>query len=834
MGRRTVLLPDVCACARRAEWPLKQRSDHSIGSRWRRLGLPWRLTAFVSIVVMAVVAGSWLVRTDRVARPLAEARLGAWGERLGGQVAVESIRPIGWTGVRFEGITFTPDDVDRSEPLARVEVVDVFADPRALLSGDVHPRHVSIRGVVADVALDLGDDGDARWLRTLVEDASASDDGEAGDESAPPVRPLPSVELVDARGVLRDAAGVAPTLGATVERMTLARDATGALVVDGGVAIDGVGRARVSGIAEGPERALTLRMLDDNDLFALLPGAWAPSSAATFSVGAVSASWPPRLTLGPVSLRQMNIALPHNPEWRLDDLWLQEAVLEVTDDGWRLVGEPGRIGLSGLLSETRLRLASVELSGERSGALTAAVVRIGEDAHPLTMRWIDEPGQVGVDIVAAQTDVAPWGRLLPAVLRTRLIEGRLDGHARVVRDGQAFAVDVDLAMNDGAARIGSLSSNALRGIDAAVEASVRIDAAEGALDVTSAFARLGAIHLEGRGQVRRVGTGHRLEVEVAVPPVDAGQALAGVPAGLFEALDGLALHGPVHGALRAVVNTQRPEASRIDVRFDADKVSVVAFGDAAPIDRLQDEDFFWWVETFEGSPRPVGPGTDEWVALADMGEILPRAVMAAEDDAFYLHAGFDPRGIRAALQANLEAGRFVRGGSTITQQVVKNLFLSHERTIGRKLQEAVLTWLTERYVDKDRILEFYVNLAHWGPGIYGIHDASLRYFRHVPRQLTLRESAFLASILPNPALFGEQYGRQVIGPSRRVKMGNILRNLERAGLLGADDVAYHLQMIDRGMISTTPPPPDLGPPGSDDLDGGTPSLARGDTLLLFP
>jgi hypothetical protein len=307
-----------------------------------------------------------------------------------------------------------------------------------------------------------------------------------------------------------------------------------------------------------------------------------------------------------------------------------------------------------------------------------------------------------------------------------------------------------------------------------------------------------------------------------------------MPVGLFEALDGLELTGPVEGGVHAVINTADPASSRVAIDVDTDKVSVLAFGDSAPIDRVGDPDFFWWVETFEGSPRPVGPGTDDWVTLADMGPLLPRAVMAAEDDAFFRHEGFDPRGVRAALQANLEARRFVRGGSTITQQVVKNLFLSHDRTIGRKLQEAILTWLTERFVEKDRILEFYVNLAHWGPGIYGIRQASLRYFRHMPRQLTLRESAFLASILPNPALFGEQYGRQVIAPSRRVKMGNILRNLQRAGLIGDADVAFHLQMIDRGVISTTPPPADLGPPGSDEDSATRPSLAQGDRLLLFP
>src|SRR5207302_4623890 len=124
--------------------------------------------------------------------------------------------------------------------------------------------------------------------------------------------------------------------------------------------------------------------------------------------------------------------------------------------------------------------------------------------------------------------------------------------------------------------------------------------------------------------------------------------------------------------------------------------------------------------------------------------------VAAEDGKFFRHHGFDADMIRHALDHDLEAGRIDKGASTITQQLVKNLYLSGERTIARKLEEAVLAWRAEQLLDKRRILELYLNLAELAPGVHGLADGAERYFGKLPDQLSGDEAAQLAALLPAP------------------------------------------------------------------------------------
>lgn len=139
-----------------------------------------------------------------------------------------------------------------------------------------------------------------------------------------------------------------------------------------------------------------------------------------------------------------------------------------------------------------------------------------------------------------------------------------------------------------------------------------------------------------------------------------------------------------------------------------------------------------------------------WVPLSRISPHLRHAVVAAEDASFYTHEGFDWEGIRGAALSNLEAGEMKRGGSTITQQLAKNLYLSSERSLLRKAREALITRSLERHLTKKRILELYLNVAEWGKGIYGAEAAARHHFRKASRDLTADEAAWLAAILPSP------------------------------------------------------------------------------------
>ena len=128
-------------------------------------------------------------------------------------------------------------------------------------------------------------------------------------------------------------------------------------------------------------------------------------------------------------------------------------------------------------------------------------------------------------------------------------------------------------------------------------------------------------------------------------------------------------------------------------------------------------------------------------------------MLIAEDDKFFEHEGFDWESMRKALEANISKKRVLRGGSTITQQLAKNLFLSSEQSIWRKLREAAIAWKLESELSKKRILELYLNVIEWGTGIYGAEAAAQVYFHCPAAALSLSQAIRLASILPNPHRF---------------------------------------------------------------------------------
>jgi monofunctional biosynthetic peptidoglycan transglycosylase len=146
----------------------------------------------------------------------------------------------------------------------------------------------------------------------------------------------------------------------------------------------------------------------------------------------------------------------------------------------------------------------------------------------------------------------------------------------------------------------------------------------------------------------------------------------------------------------------------------------------------------------------VGPESPYWAPLGSVSSMLVLCVVRAEDAKFYQHNGFDWDQLQDSFDTNVELGRYKRGGSTITMQLAKNLFLWRRKSVVRKTLEIYLTWRLEQTLPKKRILELYLNVAEWGPGIYGIGEASRHYFGKPPSALTIGESALLAVTLPNP------------------------------------------------------------------------------------
>jgi len=139
-----------------------------------------------------------------------------------------------------------------------------------------------------------------------------------------------------------------------------------------------------------------------------------------------------------------------------------------------------------------------------------------------------------------------------------------------------------------------------------------------------------------------------------------------------------------------------------------------------------------------------------WVPLSNISTYLIKAVLIAEDDKFWRHEGFDYEAIRKAIESDLKAKRLKFGGSTLSQQLARNLYLSPEKSLLRKMSEALITWRMETVLSKRRILELYLNVVEWGEGIFGIEAASRHYYGKPSSQLTAVEATTLAAILPSP------------------------------------------------------------------------------------
>jgi monofunctional biosynthetic peptidoglycan transglycosylase len=174
-----------------------------------------------------------------------------------------------------------------------------------------------------------------------------------------------------------------------------------------------------------------------------------------------------------------------------------------------------------------------------------------------------------------------------------------------------------------------------------------------------------------------------------------------------------------------------------------------------------------------------------WVPLSQISSYLVNAVIISEDDKFWEHKGFDWQAMREAMQRNFRSKHLIFGASTISQQLVKNMFLSPSRNVFRKAREAILTWRLERALNKKRILELYLNVVEWGDGIFGAEAASAYYFQTRASNLTPDEAARLAAILPQPRRYTPLKVRSSTYLAERSR--EIMAVMEKRGLLKLEE-----------------------------------------------
>lgn len=171
-----------------------------------------------------------------------------------------------------------------------------------------------------------------------------------------------------------------------------------------------------------------------------------------------------------------------------------------------------------------------------------------------------------------------------------------------------------------------------------------------------------------------------------------------------------------------------------------------------------------------------------WVKLNQISQFARGAIIFSEDWGFFQHRGIDQNQVKVALNEMISVKRF-RGASTITQQMVKNIYLYEDKTLWRKIHEYILTHKVEQVMKKDRILEIYLNCIEFGPGIYGIRDASYHYFKKSPSLLNPKESAFLAMLLPSPKRYYISFKKRQLTPFARTRIEEILVKMRMGKLL---------------------------------------------------
>lgn len=242
------------------------------------------------------------------------------------------------------------------------------------------------------------------------------------------------------------------------------------------------------------------------------------------------------------------------------------------------------------------------------------------------------------------------------------------------------------------------------------------------------------------------------ELGMEIPEMDAQDVFDSFPNGLFESLDGIQVSGRMKYNFDLHLDSEQPDSVQLYSAIEENGFKIDAYGktDFSKINSV----FTYEPYEEDGVTRDiiVGPENPNFTPLNQVSPLLRNAVLTAEDPTFFTHEGFVEKSIKASIATNFKEKAFLRGGSTISMQLVKNVFLDREKTMARKVEEMLIVWLIEHndIVSKERMYEVYLNVIEWGRDVYGVAEASRHYFLKDQSQLTAGESIFLASIVPSP------------------------------------------------------------------------------------
>ena len=339
---------------------------------------------------------------------------------------------------------------------------------------------------------------------------------------------------------------------------------------------------------------------------------------------------------------------------------------------------------------------------------------------------------------------------------TDVAHGTISGKGQLVLSaaGDALTFDGKVALRSINIEQPRLALDPLRGIELSVAArGVLTDS--GKLRVDDAELDMGALHVKTHGVVEETPDHFALALAVDVAPASCQALLDSAPQGLLPVVRSARMGGSFGASMNLAFDTRTIEKLALDYKVD-DQCWMLEVPRDLARERFS-ESFTYRTYHPDGTTdeTTTGPGTPSWTDLDDISPFMIAAVLTTEDGAFYKHKGFNHAAIRSSVQANLKARRFVRGASTISMQLAKNLFLSRDKALSRKIEEVVLTDYLEQVFRKDDMMELYLNVVEFGPDVYGVTQAADYYFGRKPEELNLVECFFLASLLPSPIRYGK-------------------------------------------------------------------------------
>ncbi|MCH9681038.1 MAG: transglycosylase domain-containing protein [Deltaproteobacteria bacterium] len=485
-----------------------------------------------------------------------------------------------------------------------------------------------------------------------------------------------------------------------------------------------------------------------------------------------------------------------------------ELVLPKTEGGGRTLRFPLAVEVEGVGTQLTPEIAVAGVDGHITVAdILASEIAVDleggfsdrDDSDALVHLW-SVTGRLRRDLSEGQLEIAmdafELGRVPEVLARLPLV----DSQAATVGGRIALVFGAGLAQVEGRVRVDGvnvahplLARDTVRDVGFDLELAAEIDPKKPRLVLHHANIERRNVQLRLSGEILHPSerSDRRYQLHAEVAPTPCQQVLEAIPAAMVPSLQGFSMGGTFSLGIDVDVDFADLDALVLNGGVGLAGCTVEQRPARAAAERLA-RGFTHRVTMRDGRLRAVHlySGSSGYTPLSQISPHMVQAVLTTEDGGFWRHKGFLPSQFRTALRRNLEAGRVRLGASTITMQMVKNVLLSHERTLARKLQEMILTWYVETALSKERIMEIYLNIVELGPGIYGVTRASQHYFGKHPAHLTPPEAVYLALMLPSPVRRHSNYCRGKLSSSFEVKVARILRIMNERRRL--DDLEYEI------------------------------------------